>query len=62
MKKFQVTVEQSYYTTYIVQADSAEEAKTNWEFGEQQGEPFSENSPAQVVHVEEGRTACALTQ
>tara|TARA_B100000508_G_C11205242_1_gene154980 strand:+ start:12 stop:182 length:171 start_codon:yes stop_codon:yes gene_type:complete len=49
--KFEVTVEHSYYTTYLVEADSAEEAAKDWEFGEAQGDPVLGISPALVVNV-----------
>lgn len=50
-KTFEVTVQHSYYTTYLVEADSAEEARAEWEFGEVQGDEFSDGPPSEVVQV-----------
>jgi hypothetical protein len=50
-KTFEVTVQHSYYTTYLVEADSAQEAMTEWEFGEVVRDELCDGPPSEVVEV-----------
>jgi hypothetical protein len=50
-KTFEVTVQHSHYTTYLVEADSVQEAMEEWEFGEVVGDALCDGPSSEVVQV-----------